>query len=111
LKCLEVYGPHALDNGHSVTTQSQKKANFDKKKFFKLCNMSTALSAKESDASGYSLSHVSKKRKNAKVESTSAPKRQSQLIASQSSELTVATSQLRLSSSLSSSYDWHLGSK
>ncbi|CAB4391152.1 unnamed protein product [Rhizophagus irregularis] len=70
----------------------------------KLCNMSTASSADESDASR-SLSYVSKKRKGAKVESTSAPKRQSQHIASQSSDLTVATSQLRLSSSLSSSYD------
>ncbi|PKC63924.1 hypothetical protein RhiirA1_443098, partial [Rhizophagus irregularis] len=66
--------------------------------------MSTASSADESDASR-SLSYVSKKRKGAKVESTSAPKRQSQHIASQSSDLTVATSQLRLSSSLSSSYD------
>ena len=67
--------------------------------------MSTASSADESDASRYSLSYVSKKRKGAKVESASAPKRRSQRISSQSSDLTVATSQLRLSSSLSSSYD------
>ena len=67
--------------------------------------MSTASSADESDASRYSLPYVSNKRKGAKVESTPAPKRRSQRIASQNSDLTVATSQLRLSSSLSSSYD------
>src|SRR2546422_5700 len=62
----------------------------------KLYNMSTASSDDDSDVSGYSLSYVSKKRKN--VESASAPKRRSQRIASQSSsDLTVATSQLRLS--------------
>jgi hypothetical protein len=57
----------------------------------------TASSADESDASN--------KRKNANVESSPAPKRRSQRILSQNSDLTVATSQLRLSSSLSSSYD------
>jgi len=48
------------------------------------------------------MHRVSKKRKNTKVE---APKRQSRRIASQSSDLTVAITQLRLNSSLSSSYD------
>ncbi|GES83481.1 hypothetical protein GLOIN_2v1469914 [Rhizophagus clarus] len=80
----------------TITKQTPKR---------KLCNMSTASSADESDASRYSLSYVSKKRKGSKVESASAPKRRSQRIASQNSDLTVATSQLRLSSSLSSSYD------
>jgi hypothetical protein len=58
--------------------------------------MSTASSAEDSDVSGYSLSYVSKKRKSAKVESTSAPKRRSQRNASQNSDLAVATSQLSL---------------
>ena len=51
------------------------------------------------------MHRVSKKRKNTKVEGSSAPKRQSQHIASQSLDLTVAITQLRLNSSLSSSYD------
>ncbi|RIA98200.1 hypothetical protein C1645_731844 [Glomus cerebriforme] len=67
--------------------------------------MSTSSSADESDDSRYSLSYVSKKQKNAKVESASAPKRRSQRIVDQNSDLAVATSQLRLSSSQSSSYD------
>ncbi|GES82150.1 hypothetical protein GLOIN_2v1469914 [Rhizophagus clarus] len=52
--------------------------------------MSTASSADESDASRYSLSYVSKKRKTAKVESASAPKRRSQRIVSQNSDLTAS---------------------
>jgi hypothetical protein len=63
--------------------------------------MSTASSNDETDYASY----VSKKRKNTKVEGSSAPKRQSRRIASQSSDLTVAITQLRLNSSLSSSYD------
>ena len=67
--------------------------------------MSTASSNDETDTSRYYASYVSKKRKNTKVEGSSAPKRQSRRIASQSSDLTVAITQLRLNSSLSSSYD------
>jgi len=59
----------------------------------------------ETDTFRYYASYVSKKRKNTKVEGSSAPKWQSQRIASQSSDLTVAITQLRLNSSLSSSYD------
>ncbi|CAG8539272.1 4216_t:CDS:2 [Paraglomus occultum] len=64
--------------------------------------MSTASSAAEdSDESRYPLSYVSKKRKRAEVESTSAPKPRLQSDLS----VTETINQLRLSSSLSSSYD------
>ena len=67
--------------------------------------MSTASFNDETDTSRYYASYVSKKRKNTKVEGSSAPKRQSRRIGSQSSDLTVAITQLRLNSSLSSGYD------
>ncbi|CAG8517507.1 9377_t:CDS:1, partial [Paraglomus occultum] len=70
--------------------------------------MSTASFNDETDTSRYYASYVSKKRKNTKVEGSSAPKRQSRRIASQSSDLTVAITQLRLNSSLSSSYDLNI---
>ena len=63
--------------------------------------MSTVSSAEDSDVSEYSLSYVSKKRKGAKVESTSAPKRRLR----RNLSVTATINQLRLSSSPSSSHD------
>ncbi|GBB92904.1 hypothetical protein RclHR1_20790003 [Rhizophagus clarus] len=74
----------------SASGKKIKKRSFFRWFYLYKSNMSTASSADESDASRYSLSYVSKKRKTAKVESASAPKRRSQRIVSQNSDLTAS---------------------